>query len=36
MVLSTGFPSGPLSRYFMSQICCEIEATATIWMILGW
>ena len=27
MVLSTAAPSGPLSRYFMSQICCEIEAT---------
>jgi hypothetical protein len=25
--LSKAPPSGPLSRYFMSQICCEIEAT---------
>src|SRR5215472_392134 len=27
MVLSTTVPPGPLSRYFMSQICCEIEPT---------
>src|ERR1700719_1965669 len=27
MVLSTAAPSAPFSRYFMSQICCEIEAT---------
>src|SRR6185437_9639380 len=30
IVLSTAAPSGPLSRYFMSQICWEIEATLAI------
>src|SRR5579875_2617394 len=30
MVLSTGVPSGAFSRYFMSQICWEIEATLAI------
>src|SRR3984893_8314275 len=27
IVLSSGSPEGALSRYFMSQICCEIDAT---------
>src|SRR3954454_1573512 len=30
IVLSTGSPVAPRSRYFMSQICCEIAATVTI------
>jgi hypothetical protein len=28
--LSRALPSGPFSRYFMSQICWEIEATVGI------
>jgi hypothetical protein len=30
IVLSRGSPEGPLSRYFMSQICCDIEATTAM------
>jgi hypothetical protein len=34
IVLSSAAPSGPLSRYFMSQICCEIEATLGMMVVL--
>src|SRR6266446_7242644 len=30
IVLSSGSPEGPLRRYFMSQICCEIDATTAM------
>jgi Domain of unknown function DUF29 len=30
MVLSSISPEGPLRRYFMSQICCDIEPTSAM------